>query len=155
MAFEFHVAAKGAKQGQFKGDGLPDKDKIVGLGFSGGVSLASATGQLSGRRQYSPIVFTKPWGPSSPQFIQALINNEQLSSVVFEFLRTTPEGVESVHYRVTLTGATVVGVQQSAGNLLSRTPACPELDEISLNFRKIVIEDVASKTQVSDDGSVS
>ena len=46
-----------------------------------------ATGQLTGRRQHSPIVITKPIDKSSPLLFKALTTNEQVTRAEFRFYR--------------------------------------------------------------------
>ena len=159
MAYQFNVTVTGAKQGAFKGDSTKDKDKnkIVGLGFRYGLSLniAAATGAPTGKRQYSPITFTKQWGAASPQFIQALATNENLSSVLFEFSKLSPNGEEKIYYTIKLTDARVSSVEQFSGNLSAIVSSTAELDEISLVFHKIQIHSTEGNTEVSDDWSSS
>ena len=153
MGYEFYVTVTGAKQGAFKGDGMKDKNKIIGLGFRDAVSIpiAASSGAGAGKRQYSPVSFTKQWGPSSPQFIQALVTNEALTTVLFEFLKVLPSGVQSVYYTIKLTDAQVSEVRQFSGNLSLIASSTAELDEISLVFKKIEITYLAGSVQVVDD----
>ena len=37
---------------------------------------------------HKPILFTKEWDKSSPLLFKALVTNEMLKSVLFEFVRT-------------------------------------------------------------------
>src|SRR6266850_197479 len=118
MGYKFFVTVKGKKMGVFKGEstaqGGPGKDKILGLGFS--YELKSprdvATGQASGKRQHLPIKIVKEWGASTPQFFQALVNNEVLSEVKLEFLKTNANGEEYVYYTIKLTDGNVAGIRQ-------------------------------------------
>ncbi len=101
-----HVAIKGARQGQFKGEGNDPqgRDKLMScLQFSYSVASVRnpATGQPAGRRQYSPLSFTKEWGPASPQVLAALATNEVLTEVDFDFVRTDASGKEYVSETVT------------------------------------------------------
>jgi type VI secretion system secreted protein Hcp len=159
MAYQFHVTVTGSKQGVFKGDSAKDKDKnkIIGLGFRYGASInvAAATGAATGKRQYSPITFTKQWGAASPQFIQALATNENLTVVLFEFTKITPSGEEKVYYTIKLIDARVSSLEQFSGNLSAIASSTAELDEISLVFHKIEIHSVDGNTQVADDWSTS
>ena len=76
QAVTFYVTIKGTRQGVFKGDvpGANHRDQIVGLRFSfeGTAAHDTATGQATGKRQYSAVLFTKEWGASSPQLFTAL-----------------------------------------------------------------------------------
>jgi type VI secretion system secreted protein Hcp len=44
-----------------------------------------ATGQASGKRQHKPVVITREWGTSMPQFLAAVATNEVLTKLTMEF----------------------------------------------------------------------
>ena len=46
-----------------------------------------ATGQSSGKRQHKPITVVKEWGASTPLLMNALVNNQNLTSVLIGLLR--------------------------------------------------------------------
>ncbi len=117
MAHEFYVKIKGKKQGQFKGEGIRDKwmkEWMAGLSFNYSVQAPRdiATGAASGKRQHSPVVFTKEWGAASPQLLQALVTNEILENVEFDFIQHDASGQEIVFYTIKLTNATVAKLSQ-------------------------------------------
>src|SRR5256885_1757279 len=70
-----------------------------------------ATGHASGKRIHKPIVFTKEWDAASPKLFQALVTNEVLKSVLFEFVKTDAKGQEEVHFRITLANANVASMK--------------------------------------------
>jgi type VI secretion system secreted protein Hcp len=151
----FFVDIKGAKQGQFKAENMRPgvhKGGIEGVKFSSQVSSPRdmATGNPSGKRQYSAITFTKLWGPSSPQMIQACTTNESLT-VTFEFVKAGLGGKEIVYQTIKLTGATISSVKRyidvSMGN---EAPDPRELEDVSFTFQKIDIIDANGAT-VTDD----
>jgi type VI secretion system secreted protein Hcp len=71
VAFAFYVTIEGTKQ-KFVGESTGERaaNKIAGISFSYEVSSPRdlATGQASGKRQHTPVVFTKEWGASSLRF---------------------------------------------------------------------------------------
>jgi type VI secretion system secreted protein Hcp len=147
------VTIVGAKQGQFKGEGTAkgSEGKLVGLGY--GFELSSprdaSTGQATGRRQFKPITFTKQVGAATPQILAALSTNEVLTSVLFEFFHTSPNGQQSVVQTVKLTNASISDDTQH-----STSPGDPnvhELEEISLTFQKIEVQNNTGKTTYIDD----
>jgi len=151
----FFVDIKGAKQGQFKAENMLQgvhKGGIEGVKFSSQMSSPRdmATGNPSGKRQYSAITFTKLWGPSSPQMIQACTTNESLT-VTFEFVKAGLGGKEIVYQTIKLTGATISSVKRyidvSMGN---EAPDPRELEDVSFTFQKIDIID-ANGAAVTDD----
>jgi type VI secretion system secreted protein Hcp len=162
MANAFYVSIEGEKQGKFKGEAAFSKfgaGKITGVAFF--METLSprdlATGQASGKRQHKPIRFTKEWGAASPQLYQALVTNEVLKSVLFEFVRTDSKGAEEVHYTIKLTNASIARVA-SIFDLTSRTGSRfdgHELEQIDLTFESIELEDKVGKTTANDDWVVN
>lgn len=152
----FYVTVKGTRQGNFKGESLGNahRDQIEGLRFAFQVSSPrdSATGQATGRRQYTAVLFTKEWGAASPQFLTAAATNEVLQTVEFQFMHTNPMGQERVFETVTLTQATVAGVRQYLGVPSVGDPADPRpLEDITLSFRKIEVTNNDGRTVFVDD----
>lgn len=151
----FYVTVKGQKQGNFKSDfvraplvkGATTEPQIEGIRFS--MQLNSprdpASGLATGKRQYSPITFTKVWGPSSPQFLQAAATNENLTTVTFEFYKALPTGQVTVFQIITLTNATVSSVHRYIAVAAGNDPPDPrELEDISFTFQKIDVADKAT-----------
>ncbi len=149
MAYEFYVTIEGSQQGKLKGDSKrkAHKDAITGLAFEYAVTSprAAGSGQATGRRQHSPITITKRWGAATPQLFQALVTNELLKSVLIEFVKTSPQGKEVVYHTVKLTNANVVSIEQYAN------PEDRELEEVSISFQKIEIDNKDGGTSAVDD----
>jgi type VI secretion system secreted protein Hcp len=144
-----YLTVVGHTQGAFKGDGLRAKGhelQMQALTFD--YSIVSprdiATGQASGRRQHKPVVISKEWGPSMPQFLQAIATNEQLTKVTMEFWDTDPRGFQRLHFVVTLTNASLAEVRQRLANDLLT-------EDLSFTFQKITVEDKVGKTTFMDD----
>jgi type VI secretion system secreted protein Hcp len=159
MAYEFYVTIDGTKTGRFHGESRREshRDKITGLEFLYEVTSPRdvATGQASGKRQHKPITITKEWGAASPQIFQALVNNEALKSVLFEFVQPTPEGAEAVAYTIRLTNASISQFRQYIGDVdnaaYDSTSDSLELERVSFTFQKIEIQHLASQTTAVDD----
>jgi type VI secretion system secreted protein Hcp len=105
-----------------------------------------ATGQASGKRQHKPVVITKEWGPSMPQFLQAAATNEVLTKVTMEFWDTDIRGVQRQHFVVSLDNASVSEVRQHLANDLLT-------EDLSFTFQKITVEDKIGKTIFTDNWS--
>ena len=155
MAYEYYVTITGEKQGAFKGETPRESQtgKIPCLAFDYGVQSPRdvATGQPSGKRQHQPITITKEWGASTPQIFQALTTNERLPSVLFEFVRTTPEGLEEVHHTIKLTNATISSVKQYVGTVKHENTAdTHELEDVSFTFQQIDLDNKGGSTSASD-----
>ena len=153
------VSVKGAKQGQFKGEGGREKsgDRIEAVGFAYEVTSPrdAASGMASGKRQHKPLQIIKAIGASSPQFFQALTTNEQLQNVTLEFTKMNQNGEEYVYYTIKLTNATVSSIRQHtpenapAGKDVAG--AAVPVEEISFTFQRIEIESKDGKTMAVDD----
>jgi type VI secretion system secreted protein Hcp len=158
MANTFYVSIEGQKQGKFKGEAAFSKlatGKITGVSFFYETISPrdAATGQATGKRQHKPVRFTKEWGAASPQLFSALVENENLKSVLFEFVRPDVKGVESVHYTIKLTNASISRIA-SLLDLTSRSGSRfdgHELETVELTFETIELEDKSSNTTASDD----
>jgi type VI secretion system secreted protein Hcp len=152
----FYVDIKGMKQGQFKAESVVSgahKGSIEGIKFSSQLNSPRdiATGMPSGKRQYSAITFTKLWGPSSPQILQACTTNETLLTVTFEFVKASPGKGEIVYQTIKLTNATVSSVRRYIDVAVGGEPADPrELEDVSLTFQKIDVIDANGATLVDD-----
>jgi type VI secretion system secreted protein Hcp len=161
MAVQIYASFKGVRQGDFKGESTQKgrEGMIPGVAFSYGVLVLRDTtsGLPTGKQQHQPIVFTKQWGVSSPQFYTAAYTNEVLSAVVFNFYVTGPTGIQQLDHTVKLTNATIISVNQSIHLPQSGGPVIDsrELQEISLTFQKIDITSIPGGTEAMDDWSVS
>jgi type VI secretion system Hcp family effector len=152
MSNEFYVTIVGPN-GKFKGDKERggQEHKLIGLGFEFAVAknYDLATFQPNGRRQYQPIRVTRRWGESSPQLFQALVNNERLKSVVFEFMAPSQHGGEEVYQSIKLTEASVASYRQlslhETSAMAGSAPVRGEepidrIEEVTFLFQKIEVE---------------
>jgi type VI secretion system secreted protein Hcp len=160
MAEHFYATVVGAKQGTFKGEGTTpmSKGKIPGVDFVYGVDIPhDPSGHPAGRHQHLPVVFTKEWGASSPQFYAAAFTNENLTSVLFEFIATAPDGKEFVDHTIKLTNAFITEVEQSINNGQPGGPIIDsrDLQSISFTFQKIEIVSLSGGTQATDDWQIT
>ncbi len=166
MPLRAYISVKSSKQGQFKGESTAASRKdlwIPILAFRMEVlsPLDTATGQATGRRQYKPVAIVKEWGAASPQGLAACTTNEVLETVLIEFMKINPAGVEYVYQRVTLTQATIIDVTRYThaqdGTLLLAPGSAEtmELESWSFVFRKIEVDDIEGKTTFIDNWSVT
>jgi type VI secretion system secreted protein Hcp len=160
MAHEFYISIRGAKQGAFKGDS-PGGGSKGAKGRIGGVKFSMettsprdvATGQASGKRTYKPIVITKEWDAASPQIFSALVTNEVLKTVLFEFVKTNTSGQEEIYFTITLTNANVsnmhsyLDLTDTSGDRYD----AHELEDVSFVFQKIEMVNKESNTVAADD----
>jgi type VI secretion system secreted protein Hcp len=73
----------GQKQGVFSKTKIP----VLSLSHEIVSPRDPASGLPTGKRQHKPLSLTVQWGPSMPKFINALVSNENLTSVLIGLLR--------------------------------------------------------------------
>jgi type VI secretion system secreted protein Hcp len=67
------------------------------------------SGQLTGRRQHSPITIVREVDEASPKLWQAACSNESFQSASLHVARPDSNGKETVYHTITLTNATIAG----------------------------------------------
>ena len=164
MAYQLYFTVEASKQGKLKGEiATPaHKDKMGGLSFQYAIEAPHdpATGQTTGKRHHSAITVVKEWGAATPQLFQALVANETLPKVIFEFFQTSrATGKEEAFYRVTLDNAAVSSIKQYTGAATEASSvkhstygaSSNELEAVSFTFQKILVEHLLAKTAGADD----
>jgi type VI secretion system secreted protein Hcp len=158
MAAEFYVTIEGRAQGKFLGESTRYPNKIAGLALKYEVTSPHdpRTGLPTGRTQHEPVTLVKEWGAASPQLYNATVNNEDLTSVVFEFVKTTPDGVEAVYHTIKLTNASVASISL---NVDAPTPGAPgdthELEEVTFYFQQIELSNIGGGTTAAAGPGIS
>lgn len=84
--FTGSIAATGQKQGAFQGSNGPTIP-INGIGHEIVSPRDAASGLPTGKRQHKPLTITKQIDKSTPLFMNALVQNENLTSVLIGMLR--------------------------------------------------------------------
>ena len=152
-ADEFFVAINGAKQGLFHGESAQKghEGQIPGLKYDYSATVPTSNGGGGGsvgKLHHTPVVFEKEWGAATTQIYQALVTNERLKSVTFEFFSADLEGLERPAFRVTLTNALVVSIHQHVGDTRhDSTLDTRRYEDVSLSFQTIMIEDETSSVR--------
>src|SRR5204862_6428072 len=100
----------------------------------------AVTGLATGKRRHSPVVITREPGPASPQFFQALVHNEVLSSVAIQVLRGTGTGMVEPFEVISLQNARVSEFRQYVGD------DGRLLEDIGVAFQQIQIENKPGAT---------
>ncbi len=85
----------GARQGAFSTSPMA----LVGISHEIVSPRDPSTGQASGKRTHKPFVITKRFDKSTPLFLQALVTNENLTSVLIGLLKSdgTQEATITLH----------------------------------------------------------
>jgi len=152
------VTIKGHTQGVFKGSGAGGAIPALQVHLKLSMQLDKDTHKTTGQRSYEPIVFTKETDGSSPQFLQALANNEDLDTVKIEYMSRDPD--ERGHARgpvqtILLEGARIVSFEQSTGAADDGShrhgEAGRDIDQISLIFTSINMTNNAARTSAKDE----
>ena len=111
---------------------LGREGSIQCLSFSMGVSAPrTASGQLTGKRQYEPLVITKPLDRSSVLLLKALTGNE-VCECEFRFFRPGQAGAEQHYYTVTLGNAYLSAVRQRVPE-----PGAGVVEEVEFTYEDI------------------
>jgi len=145
MAQGTYVSIRGAKQGQFKGNGSAkgrgDKwIEVVRYEQTVQAPRDAATGQASGKRRQETIKFTIELGTAVQQLMSALVNDETLLDVNFEFVNTNAAGEEYVYYTIKLTDAHVtrVGTTSDSNSFSGHEKNVHEWSDVALTTSKVI-----------------
>jgi type VI secretion system secreted protein Hcp len=111
------VMATGAKQGAFSNTPID----VTAVSHEIVSPRDPASGLPTGKRQHKPISITTEWGASTPLFLNALVNNETLTSVLIGLLRNGNQVAT-----IKLTNASVSNYVQHGGSVT-----------ISMTYQKI------------------
>jgi type VI secretion system secreted protein Hcp len=141
-------------QGTFQGDpatgGSTTKIAVYSLTQELRVPFDAATGQITGKRQHSPLTIVKELDKSSPLFFTAAATNEVLKSVTCTLSRSFFNGQARAYFKIALTNATVVEIKDS-GNGVNGAAQGDERERISFSYQKIELTDLDSNTTAVDD----
>ena len=142
MAHNFYITITGQKQGAIKGDVTlkGHEGAILGLALSHEIISPRdpQSGLPTGRRMHKPMKITTPWGAATPKLLNALYNNETLTSVHMSFFRPTATGAEAQFMTIDLTNASVSDFVSIVPNGSDPSLAkVQEYNEISLTYQKI------------------
>jgi type VI secretion system secreted protein Hcp len=102
------MTATGQKQGAITGGGAGGAIDVIAISHEIISPRDPASGLPTGKRQHKPITITKELDKSSPLLINALVTNENLSTVEFTFYK--PDG--TAYMKEKLTNASIADRQQ-------------------------------------------
>ena len=110
------------------------------------------SGQPSGQRVHKPFVFTCSLNKSVPLLYNALTKGEKLNNVEVKWYRTSTSGGQEHFFSTIFEDAVITDISLLMTN--AQDPSNSDKTEqfrVSLNYRKILWEHVASGTSGSDD----
>jgi type VI secretion system secreted protein Hcp len=131
----------GAQQGAFEGPVTTrGYEKSVGVDVAEHAIVSprdAASGLPTGKRQHKPFLITKSVDKTTPMFYKALVNNETLTSCTIRFVRPSDAGTLDTYYTVTLTNASLAGIDFRKGDARAGAGRFGEYEEISFTYQKI------------------
>jgi len=128
-------------KGESTQESLGRKDSIECISYDQGVNTAreAATGMVTGRRQYQPLVVRKRIDKASPLLMKALTANEKIDAI-FKFFRPNPtgDGTTEQFYSVEIKSGHISSLKQLVHDTL-RTDSSgdPPIEEVSFVFKDI------------------
>lgn len=130
----------GEDQGAIQGDviqaGREGSILVEGYGHNLSADYDPASGLPSGERQHRPVRVLKPVDKSSARLMNALINGENLTSVIIRFWRPASGGIEQQYYTVELTNARIVGITPTHSST-AEDAATPFYETVSFTFQTV------------------
>ena len=140
-----YVTVTGAKQG------VLGKGKIRALKFDFQLSRRNTATSVPAGTSGPAISITKGWDAASAALLQALGSNENLTSVLFEFIAIAADGREQPAFTIKLTNATVAQINQSVDG-----SATGSLEEVHFTYQRLDFQDLANRSaaEISHEGSL-
>ena len=142
LAAPLYLIVEGTNTGAFKSDTALGGQAVIAaqtFHMEATVPRDPATGMATGKRQYGPLTITKPWSASSPQFFEALVNNEMLKRVVVLF--PNPAAGQPPLATITLNNAVLTRVGYRLDPVPPGQTGQPVLlEDLSFAFEKITLE---------------
>ena len=138
-------AIEGAKQGKIEGGNIQKGREgwIEVLEFEHVIRSPRdiSTGQAAGKRQHGPLKIVKAIDKASPLLFNALVTNENLSSIEFKFFLIDRTGAEKNYYTIKLGDATISEIKAYMPN--ARDPNKDRYghhEEVAFTYDKITWE---------------
>jgi type VI secretion system Hcp family effector len=139
--YVFYMRATGAQQGAFPSESERAKKRgaeCYRFRFGSSASNDPTRSADFAARFHEPIVVVKAWGEASAHYLHAYYNNETLSEVTLEFVRSGVGGEEEPLETLTMKNATIASLRRHVGEIQDLPHA--ELEEIAFRFEEIEIK---------------
>jgi type VI secretion system secreted protein Hcp len=135
------LACDGESQGEIRGGATrPDvADQVEVVSFQHEIVSPrdAASGLPTGKRQHKPLVITKQVDKSTPLYLSALVNNENLTGCTLTFFRADDTGQPEAYFTIKLTNVSVAGIQSQKGDTRSAAGRLGEQETVSFVYQKI------------------
>ena len=144
MALNAYLKVTAETQGEIKGSvtqaGREDSIMVIGTSHEIVSPRDAASGLPTGKRQHKPFLVTKEIDKSTPLLMNALVNNERLSSVECRYWQPSPSGQEVQHFTVALTNASISAVRsEMLNNKYAENMQHKEREHVSFCYQKITV----------------
>lgn len=148
------MTIRGQRTGMFKGEGtsLAHRDEIPVAAVSHQIVSPrdARSGLPTGKRTHKPLVVTKSLGTASPQFINALVTNENLPQVVLTFRKRGARGEEQSYYTIRLINANITGYAIRPPDA-AKQGGDTDSEELTFTYQKIEVESLPGHLTAGDD----
>lgn len=143
MPMPCYMSVTGKNQGKIDGScEIKGREKTIlvyAMDHTIQIPRDSHTGLPTGARVHGPLMVEKEIDKSSPKLLQALTSGEQLSEVVIDYYRISPQGKEEKYYTVKLEDAIIVAAQSFfPETFLAENETYKHMEKISFTYGKIV-----------------
>ena len=144
MALNAYLKLTGETQGEIKGSvtqaGREDSIMVIATSHEIVSPRDAASGLPTGKRQHKPFLVSKEIDKSTPLLMNALVNNENISSFECRYWTPSPSGQEVQHYTVTLTNASISAVRsEMLNNKYAENMQHKEREHVSFCYQKITM----------------
>lgn len=119
----------------------PGKTRLLTLSAHIDAPRDTSTGQVSGKRQYKPLVLTKATGTSTPQLQQARASNKVFTSMTVSCVQKTTGQPDKTAHTLTLTNAVLTKDDLSVGGGSSS-------ETLNVAFQKLAVASGATSISV-------
>lgn len=143
MPMPSYLQLTGKKQGKIEGScQVKGKEKTIevwAMNHTVEIPRDIPTGLPTGQRRHMPLTLVKNIDKSSPKLYQALTSGEQLSEVILDFYRITPEGTEEKYFTIKLGNAIIVTMESYyPETFLEENKPYRHMEKVSFSYEKII-----------------
>jgi type VI secretion system secreted protein Hcp len=143
MSMPCHLSLTGKNQGKIEGScdlsGREGTILVYALDHLIEIPRDTHTGLPTGKRIHMPMTVTKEVDKSSPKLYQALTSGEQLSEVVLDFYRISPQGNEEKYLTTKLENAIIVSMEAFfPETFIPANEPFKHMEKVSFTYEKII-----------------
>lgn len=144
-ALNAYLVIEGETQGPIAGGaeaGREDSIQLFGWSHEVVSPRDAASGLPTGKRQHKPFTITKAVDKATPLIMNALTQNENLTTVRIDFYRQARGGADVLWYSIELSNAAIAGVGARGGRNIHDLKQKPlahnrNLEEVSFVYERI------------------